>query len=286
MSPEPRQRHNKSHKRELKHIRRTLKTQHGILAKRRKQISTRQHAEDVHQMRIAARKVRATLGVLDQEKSKLAKEVRWLTGKLGRVRDLEVQMQLLGKSKAERRYRAHLKSQWKPARRRLIRALQTKRTKQLLESLHALPSTIDKNTPLSLHKTIHHELKHIKRSGNHIRKDSPFERLHHLRLRCKRIRYHIEILQPSSDSALNKTLTGLKVLLEQLGALQDTRVTVSFLLAYEDTLGADDTDHKQLDRMLAKQQRRAEKIRHGFPDEWQRFEKTINPCLAELRQAR
>jgi len=280
MSPAARRR-----SRDLKRLRHFIKQQSNVLARRSKLILSRENAEDVHQMRVATRRLRAALAAVNADKSRMAHDVRWLTRKLGAVRDLDVQMAQLGKPAAQQRYHAYLYSQWTPARRQLIRALQSRRMQRLLNELGALPGFMGKNAGLDLHACIYGELKHIKRTGGRIRNDSPFERLHRLRIHCKRLRYQIEILQPSSESSLGATLTELKKLLERLGALQDSRVTIAHLLEYEETLDAEHTDHKSLDRMLAKQERRAEQIRQTFPAAWRRFDKKLDHSLADLERS-
>lgn len=280
--PHHKPRYKKAQANDTRLLRHYIKRQVAVVAKRSKLILSREHSEDVHQMRVATRRLRAALYAMGKDKSKIAKDLRWLTRRLGTVRDLDVQMEQLGHTDVDRRYQRYLESHWTPARRRLTRAIKTKRMQLLLRKLEALPYCLGKSAGSDLRSAICAELQHIKRSGRRIRSDSPFERLHRLRIHCKRLRYQIEILQPAKDTPLHAVLRELKKTLEVLGELQDTRVAVAHLLEYEDTLGPTKVDHKNLERKLAKQERRAEKIRQTFPAAWQRLEKKLLRSLVEL----
>ena len=266
-------------------LRRHLQRHAAKLAVQRKQILAREDPEDVHQMRVTLRRLAAALRVIRGGRVKPSTDVRWLTRKLGPVRDLDVLILALGETAAERRYRSYLQGHRAMPKQKLNQALHSKRMQRVFCELEGLQHSLGQKNQrpgLDLQGVIINELQHVQRAGRRIGTDSPFERLHRLRIRCKRLRYQIEILDPKPATPLGKILQGLKRLLELLGTLQDTRVVVAHLLRYEDTLPPEHADHRAVERMLARQELRAEKIRQRFPREWRRFDKDLKRGLREL----
>jgi CHAD domain-containing protein len=274
-----------AHKHSAALLRRHLQRQAAKLAVQRKHILARDDPEDVHQMRVTTRRLRAALRVINSGQTRLSAEVRWLTRKLGAVRDLDVLTLALGNTAAELRYRDYLQEHRDKARRKLDQALHTKRVQQLILELsdlqHKLAHQGQKST-LDLQGVIIAEIKHVQRTGLRAGADAPFARLHRLRIRCKRLRYQLEILDPKPGTPLGKILKDLKKLLEQLGRLQDTRVAAAHLLQYEETLAPEHADHQAIARMVARQERLANEIHQGFPQAWERFDKHLGHGLREL----
>jgi CHAD domain-containing protein len=278
-------RHNQAPGCDHKLMRRYIKHQTNVLERRRQQLLSRTHAEDVHQMRVATRRLRAALSMLQGGRTKPGADLRWLTRKLGAVRDLDVLMEQLDDKPAEQRYKDYLRKQWVPARRKLVHAVQTRRMQQMLTELGAVQHKLKTNSTAvrhDLNQTLTKQLKQLARTGGRLRADSPFERLHRLRIASKRLRYQLEVLQPQPDQPLGKVLAELKRLLIRLGELQDTRVAVATLLDYEHSLAPHHSDHAVVEKMINQQERRAEQIRDRFPTEWRRFETKLKQAIRAM----
>jgi CHAD domain-containing protein len=203
--------------------------------------------EDLHQMRVAVRRMRATLTaarpLLDARWADgLRAELGWLGRGLGPVRDLDVLLlrlrgEIAGLPARERSAGGvlveALEAERVEARAAMLAVLDAGRYTALLERLAdavrlPLPTpsaTESRPDLLDLPRT---ELRKLHRDVQRAGEDPPDEVLHELRIRVKRVRYTGELVRPAlrgeAARRVKRLLTATGVLQEVLGDHQDACV--------------------------------------------------------------
>jgi triphosphatase len=213
--------------------------------------------EELHDMRVATRRLRAALGlfadVLPVRARAFHDELGWMAGALGRVRDLDVQQEaqaamssaavawgaLFGEGTEDPLAELHslLTREREAARTDMLAALDSLRWERLvvgmasmvqqgplrrssatrLPAVVAVPALVDDR-----HSAVKKAARRAKRSG--VAGD-----FHRLRIRCKRLRYSLEFsaeLYGGRTSRYTKQLTALQ---DQLGLMQDAEVAAARL---------------------------------------------------------
>lgn len=192
--------------------------------------------EFLHDLRVAVRRTRSILkltgDVLPAEMAaRFAPEFKWLGELTGPVRDLDVYLlgfdaRVAGLASAEpadlEPFRSFLLRQWAIERRSLVRGLRSARFQALLDGWRtALAQVADSGSDGPAVATlagqrVNRVFRRVARLGEQITADSPSERVHGLRKRCKELRYLLEVFRPLCASEPHAAL------LKQLKALQDT----------------------------------------------------------------
>ncbi len=204
--------------------------------------------EGVHQMRVGARRLRSALAFFgsvlpERQHGWLRDELRWLTGELGPVRDLDVfTIELLDPLAALRphdaglaRLRAAAQDARGEAQRRAVAALESPRWPRLvLETGAWIARRAWREQPLDEHSAklflpaplfvaplLERRHKRARRLGRHLAEASTEER-HRLRIRLKKLRYAAEFtacLHPGKQAERNARR--LAQLQDALGHLND-----------------------------------------------------------------
>ncbi len=192
--------------------------------------------EELHQMRVATRRLRAFLragrDLLDPAWAEPVRdELKWLGGVLGPVRDLDVliehlepEIDSLGPDAGEgRKLVRTLERERRKARRALLAALDSERYFALLDTLEGPVATIAEEPTLEeIHAAEHRRLRKAVKA---LRADSPDEELHQARIKVKRARYAAEL------SGADAYVKAAKVLQDVLGEHQDAVVAEERLRA-------------------------------------------------------
>lgn len=259
------------------------------------------HLEGVHQMRVATRRMRAALkafgDVLPAEDARrLATEAGWLCDVLGDVRDLDVQLERLAHYRrqlpATRQgtldaFEQHLNTSHQQARRCLVNALDSRRYVHFLNRYRALQA--EANELIGGGPTIREfarrrlppQLARIRKAGRKIRGGSKPEKYHRLRIRIKKLRYGLEILEGPYGDTLAGVAKALRRLQSRLGDHQDACVAQTELAQYRDTLASAARERKTFNRLIAYEAERAAALRARFPKDWRRFDKASH-ALAQV----
>lgn len=232
-------------------------------------------AEELHQMRVATRRLRAFLraghDLLDPAWSEpLREELRWLGGALGPVRDLDVllehlgdEVESLGKDAPEgRKLLRRLERERRSARGVLVAALDSERYFALLDALEPpAAGNADEPTLREIHAGEHASLRKVVRA---LDQDSPDEQLHEARIKVKRARYAAELL--GSTAYVNAA----KALQDILGEHQDAVVAEERLraLAQKQPAGA-----IAAGRLIERERKRAARGRAEWGSAWKRLAK-------------
>jgi CHAD domain-containing protein len=255
----------------------------------------------VHGMRTASRRMRATLKIFRDllprgPRRHFAAELAWFAGELGRVRDLDVQCatiehDIAAAAAASARfgpYLARLRQDRDAAAQVLASALRSVRVHTLLSDfaafLDAEPSAAarrrwadlsarDGATEFGLRAR--RRLRKLERRAN----DDPApERMHALRIRCKRFRYLLECFEPICDDRLREHVQVVRKLQDTLGEYQDAHVAIERISADLAALGDSEQDGTAKAPLLELSQAReqdAAAARKRFRKEWLAFERCV-----------
>ena len=253
------------------------------------------HPEGVHQMRVATRRVsaglRAFANVLPPRPAeKLTKDIRWLTRNLGVVRDLDVHLEHLhgyqrllttDERPALMRYQRHLEKRRRRAHRSLVAALASDEYTSLTADFAVLLDEAEHfegpNQFMSIQQAAERQVRpvldRVLRRGNAIRKTSPPEKLHRLRIDVKRLRYQLEYLLQPYGKPVVRAAKALKKLQNTLGNHQDAYVAMEQLTGFCDHTSLNRVERKAFKQLVALEQENAATHRERFAKDWRRFQR-------------
>ena len=209
--------------------------------------------EELHDMRVATRRMRAALklfsGALPEQAGFYRNELKWVAGALGEVRDLDVQIEHLEELSSEaeedrgafREVIGALEERRAEARERMLEALDSDRYDRFVSSFGGMlrrgPEGEEHeegvtNEPITAvaPALVSRRYKKWRKAGKGLSDESHPEDYHELRKEGKRLRYALEFLR---DVYGEKTMTGLvkplKELQDGLGRYQDLIVAAELL---------------------------------------------------------
>ncbi|MBO0893553.1 MAG: CHAD domain-containing protein, partial [Acidimicrobiales bacterium] len=215
--------------------------------------------EDLHDMRVATRRLRAGLSLFAEAlpvgAKRLRDELGWLGGLLGAVRDLDVELGRMGEWRAEVGPEdrdalgdlvAIVEQHREEERRALLAGLESARYRRLtgglvsmlqkgpsrrLPAARTLAAVAAPGLVGDRHKAATKAAKRAKRSG------IPAD-FHRLRIRCKRLRYALEFVAEVYEHKTAGFVRQLVGLQDSLGLLQDAEVAGARLRAQVDEGGS------------------------------------------------
>lgn len=195
--------------------------------------------EDVHQHRVALRRLRAFLRaarpLLEREwADELRSELRWVAGLLGHVRDSDVLLEHLEEESAaleppEREALGALldriQSERATAREAMLEGLDSDRYVALLDRLeeaaanpHLVPTEVDPD------KLWRKDTDRLRKAVRRVGPDAPDEELHATRISAKRARYVAELARPLVGKEAARAARGAERVQDALGEHQDAVV--------------------------------------------------------------
>jgi CHAD domain-containing protein len=245
--------------------------------------------EDVHQARVATRRIRSDLRtfrpVVDPAwDESLRTELKWLAGLLGAVRDADV---LLGRleervasvSPDELGPGEHLldglREERTTARDELLAAMRSPRYVDLLERLFAAaravpPADEAVDLELDLGDLVTKPWKKLRQAVEELGDDPPDVELHAVRIRAKRARYAAEAVAPAIGKGAKRFASAVADLQDVLGEHQDAVVAGQWLREHVPT-GPDATRSAFVAGLLAAQEdAAAQASRAEWPAAWKR----------------
>ncbi len=217
--------------------------------------------EFLHDFRVSVRRSRSLLsqvkGVFDmQTAAKLQADLRTLGQLTGRLRDLDVYLLM------QSHYEMLVPEPLRPGVTRLFSSLKAKRSNELIKLVEALASAeyadifaFLENFQRKDHdaasapgnalvpvvdtakKVIFKRFRKIIKSGSKITTTTPDEKIHSLRIECKKLRYLLEFfasLFPAKE--VKALIKELKILQDNLGTFNDLSVQQDFLFDYLKTI--------------------------------------------------
>ncbi len=210
--------------------------------------------EELHDMRVATRRIRAALDlfqdVLPVRAQTSRQELGWLGSVLGEVRDLDVQLErhvtdraqvaeLLGPVAARELepLRELLLAERHEARGRMLVALDSERYEQLVDGLESLArSGSARRVPLSrtpaavaMPELVDQRHRAATKAARRARRTGEAADYHRLRIRCKRLRYCLEFARDVMSGRTDRYVRHLTKLQDTLGRLQDDETAVDQL---------------------------------------------------------
>lgn len=263
--------------------------------------------EEVHDMCVASRRLRAALQAFEPALSEKARrfepELKHFAAVLGEVRDLDVQLERveawISASPEEEHgpleeLRGALRSEREAARERMLSELDSRRYERLVDTLsrtlrlgHSRRNSLS-GSPVTeaapdLLRDAH---RRTREAGDHLGPDSPAEEYHSLRRRCKRLRYLTESLEEVYGKPSRKLVKRLKSLQSVLGGLQQTEIARAQLRRLATEPGGHDLSHAAafaMGGMAARHASGAAGLRESFPKAysgikgkpWKRLEKAM-----------
>lgn len=206
--------------------------------------------EALHDMRVAARRMRAAMDLfapaLPVRARRLREELRWIASRLGQVRDLDTQLEWIAawsrpatpddQAALEQLTRA-LEKRRRRARRLMLQGLDTQRYARLISRLaRTLRTGPPRRSPAArapalaaLPGLIEQRYASVTRAGENLHAGSPPEAFHRLRIRCKRLRYAVENARDLYGAPASNYVEVLVGLQDVLGLHQDALVAASRL---------------------------------------------------------
>lgn len=206
--------------------------------------------EAVHDMRVAARRMRAALSLfrdaLPADAERLRAELRWIAQALGVLRDLDVQLGQMEqwRQDAGEQDRAALDTVAGVLRQRrssvrfsAIRALDSQRYDRLVADLtSALQAGPAGEAPQAAAPVlavapdlVGKRYRTVLRTGDAITPASAPEEYHRLRIECKKLRYALEFFTPLYRKAVRGPIGNLVAVQDVLGRHQDAEVATANL---------------------------------------------------------
>lgn len=201
--------------------------------------------EELHQMRVASRRLRAAMGlfkeILPPGAVRLRRELGWIGAFLGHARDADVQIEqvrawLAAAGRRERgTYQPLLKllqEQRSQARIPMFRVLDSPRYRRFLAAYQAFVRRRPPRRSAAARQPvgavapdlISQRFRAVRKAGDRLGRASPPAKLHALRIKCKRLRYAVEFfadLYGEPAAAFAKRVSRLQDL---LGVHQDAHV--------------------------------------------------------------
>jgi CHAD domain-containing protein len=232
--------------------------------------------EDLHEMRVAVRRLRAILrasrAMFEREWIEgLRGELEWLGTALGHVRDLgSLRSRLEGLPVAGRRIGAimlgDIEKDSARARGRLRAALAGPRYRRLLRRLDAglrRPPVVEPD--LSLQDVAAKEFEKLRAAVKDLPKHPTDEDLHAVRIKVKRARYAAELVRGTAGRPAKRFVEQAKAVQDVLGDHQDSVVLERHLRGAPGRTG----DLRRVTKALIERERKRRKgIRATFREEW------------------
>jgi CHAD domain-containing protein len=266
--------------------------------------------EELHDMRVAARRLRAALSLfrdaLPDEAQPLREELSWVARALGAVRDLDVQLGQFAEwiHEADEADRPGLdcvvdllRQRRQAARSQMLEVLDSARYDRFVADFARFArdgagQSADRGTQPALAVApdlIRRRYRKVRALGDAIDESSAPQAYHTLRIEGKRLRYTLEFLSPLYGAPSTRLIANLVALQDLLGAHQDAYVAIDLLrgLSSDDEQGLPGTARFAMGRIAERYARVAVDSRSDFPDVFKRLRgkawKDLRKIMKRLR---
>ena len=229
---------------------RIIRAQFGIFLAHEPGTRIGEDPEELHDMRVAARRIRAAIKIFEGTLPVRARGYRdtfkWVAGALGEVRDLDVQLGRLEAWISDaapedeeplEALRAVLEEQRAKARKAMLRTLDSRRYARFVASFGSFlekgPSRRAAGARQPIMEAapglVRKPYRKVRKLGDPLTEESSGEEYHELRKKGKRLRYTLEFLSGVYGDAPKDMIGALKNLQDVLGDHQDAEVAASYL---------------------------------------------------------
>jgi CHAD domain-containing protein len=267
----------------------------GLFASR-PQVESSPTPDEIHQLRVAARRLRVALRLfgrmLPSDGARFVTELRWFAGSLGDVRDLDVYTEnfkaYVQALPPEQRgglsgYEMYLRRERAEARQRAAAACASPRAAALLADIELFAAAAPSAGALrrwgslavgdAMRQSVRAGVGRVRRLGNKLTTRARPAELHDLRIKSKRLRYELEFFAEVYPP-LKQTAKECKALQDLLGTLQDVYAGTARLRRYSALLrkqGTDGTLPPALLQLRTNQLAVAREVRRSFRAKWPGF---------------
>jgi CHAD domain-containing protein len=271
----------------VEHVRAYLRAQLEAIERHDPAVRVGSDPEDLHKLRVAVRRSRAALREArallgDEQGQKLRDELKWLGGRLGPARDLDVLIARLSSEVAEldgpdavsaEKIVAQLEAEREGAQRELLETLESERYAHLLALLGAVVDAAPVATSdISLNRLTQREFQKLRRQVAALGPDAPNDALHRARIRAKRLRYATELSSQLLGKKGDGVVSAAKAFQDVVGAHQDAVVAEeSIRTAVRRVRGAG--AGIAAGRLIERERSRRTEARAGLPKAWKDLER-------------
>ncbi|MCL4507235.1 MAG: CHAD domain-containing protein [Chloroflexi bacterium] len=207
---------------------------------------------DVHQMRVATRRLRAAMSLfrdfLPERANRMREELGWFASALGALRDHDVMIKQVEGWAAEggggtpqsafQAVAALLRQQRATAQQRLLAVLDSRRYERLVSAFtrflkkpDELPDAAGTPARATAPALIRRRYRKTRKLGDQLTAESPPAEYHRARIAAKRLRYSLEFVARLYGKPAKRALSCMVALQNMLGLFQDTRMAVARLRA-------------------------------------------------------
>ncbi|HEU4783063.1 MAG TPA: CHAD domain-containing protein [Ktedonobacterales bacterium] len=249
--------------------------------------------EDIHQMRVAIRRLRTMAHLLEttpafrlKRVQRLRKQLQPLADRLGGVRDLDILLETLAEyehsiesegesSETHSSLREDIEQRREKALKRLRKTLRLPTTQRMLDQPDTIANRLVAHNKSAQQLLVRHvagsalwsRYEAILRFETEVDGASEASQLHPLRIACKHLRYALELFSDDDDPCAQSLLRTLKEVQTHLGDLQDS----VFAIALLDQLPNDHPDDALLAGFHAVQETRQTSLLKHFTPLWERI---------------
>lgn len=259
--------------------------------------------EAIHQLRVATRRLRATLTLFEpvlplRAAKSLEGELAWLADVIGEVRDLDVLMDAVAKRggaldpsmrPAVVAITRHVAERRAAAFAALGSALDTMRMRRLVARIAILaesgvPASAQTPCGVAAPALVKPLVRTMRRAGDRLDDDRIAETLHRLRVRAKRVRYALESLEGLGAGTTRRLHKRLVRLQEHLGDHHDAVTQRAWLRGQARTFVGQPEVLLALGALLEALHRRARKVAGRARAAWARVDRSrlLDGALTEL----
>ena len=243
--------------------------------------------EDVHQIRVAARRMRTILlavrkVVRPEWVEPLLSGLKWLSEIFARARDLDVQMSYFHREAEQlkvrdrrplERFLCHLQSEREKTQETLIDEMKSARYLGFISKLReAAEAPLIVSSKYTLTDVAARQFRKLQKAVRRLKRSPSNADLHRVRIKTKRARYAAELAEVCNGKAVTRFMKTAKQFQDLLGTHQDSVMAgqyVQGLLKYQAGRQAAFT----AGLLVARANQRREDVRRQFWSEWQRLKK-------------
>jgi CHAD domain-containing protein len=246
--------------------------------------------EDVHRMRVATRRLRSAIRafsvVLEPQIVGLEEELKWIFDVLGKVRDLDVQIesiQRLSKRKESESLLRHLELRRSRAGETLLTAVHSDRFGHLRQNLMKIEGFLPiAQMPVLVlaAESIRDRYKAFIRAGEKLSEESKPSDFHKLRRRGKQLRYTLELFQDLYGKRCAELIGDLSRLQDMAGTHNDALVLRRTLKGLSEDPSVGEDGREEAKRIREEVRRDAHGSLDGFGEA---FDKVAHDGWRKLR---
>ena len=229
---------------------RILRKQFGIFLAHEPGTRIGEDPEELHDMRVATRRMRAAMKIFEDSLPARTRAFRdslkWVAGALGEVRDIDVQLghleDWISDAAPEDQepliaLRTVLEGQRVKVRKAMLRTLDSRRYARLIASFGGFLRNGPSRRAVAARRPImeaapdllRKPYRKVRKLGDPLTEESSGEEFHELRKKGKRLRYALEFLAGIYGESMNVCIGPLKELQDVLGDHQDAEVATTHL---------------------------------------------------------